>query len=160
MRGFCHHEWTEERTELFKNLCAEGLSHSQIAARLGITRNASCGKAHRLGLSRGKGHAANGRIGGIALRLARKPKRSHGKSFQFGLARTTSPRPARDEAAGVSVLHPFLADAPPSLNIKLENLEPHHCRYIAGDDRLFCGNEQREGSSYCGFHAALCGGWR
>ena len=44
--------WTDERVELLKNLWAEGLSASQIAAELGgITRNAVIGKVHRLGLS-------------------------------------------------------------------------------------------------------------
>ena len=44
--------WNDERVELLKKLWAEGLSASQIAARLGgVTRNAVIGKVHRLGLS-------------------------------------------------------------------------------------------------------------
>ena len=44
--------WTAERVELLKKLWAEGLSASQIAARLGeVTRNAVIGKVHRLGLA-------------------------------------------------------------------------------------------------------------
>lgn len=43
--------WTDDRIETLKSLWAEGLSASQIAARLGgVTRNAVIGKAHRLGL--------------------------------------------------------------------------------------------------------------
>jgi GcrA cell cycle regulator len=46
--------WTDERIATLKKLWAEGLSASQIAARLGdITRNAVIGKVHRLGLSQG-----------------------------------------------------------------------------------------------------------
>ena len=42
--------WTEERVELLKKLWAEGLSASQIAARLGgVTRNAVIGKVHGWG---------------------------------------------------------------------------------------------------------------
>ena len=45
-------DWTEERTELLKGLWLQGLTASQIAARMGgITRNAVIGKAHRMGLS-------------------------------------------------------------------------------------------------------------
>jgi GcrA cell cycle regulator len=45
-------EWTEERTELLRGLWLQGLTASQIAARMGaITRNAVIGKAHRMGLS-------------------------------------------------------------------------------------------------------------
>src|ERR1044071_2868011 len=44
--------WTDERVELLKKLWADGLSASQIAARMGgVTRNAVIGKVHRLGLS-------------------------------------------------------------------------------------------------------------
>ena len=42
--------WTEERLETLKNLWNEGLSISQIGEKLGVTRNAVAGKAHRLGL--------------------------------------------------------------------------------------------------------------
>ena len=42
--------WTEERLEILKALWEEGLSISQIGERLGVTRNAVAGKAHRLNL--------------------------------------------------------------------------------------------------------------
>src|SRR3569833_3432360 len=54
-RGLGGHEpmsWTDERVELLKKLWSDGLSASQIAAKLGgITRNAVIGKVLRLGLS-------------------------------------------------------------------------------------------------------------
>ncbi|MDD3445196.1 MAG: GcrA family cell cycle regulator, partial [Zavarzinia sp.] len=44
--------WTDERIATLRDLWEQGLSASQIAARLGnITRNAVIGKVHRLGLS-------------------------------------------------------------------------------------------------------------
>lgn len=42
--------WTEERLETLKILWNEGLSISQIGQKLGVTRNAVAGKAHRIGL--------------------------------------------------------------------------------------------------------------
>ena len=44
--------WTSERIEILKKLFDAGLSCSQIAGEIGITRNAVIGNMHRLGLSR------------------------------------------------------------------------------------------------------------
>ena len=43
--------WTDSLQARLRKLWAEGLTASQIAAELSITRNAVIGKAHRLGLS-------------------------------------------------------------------------------------------------------------
>ncbi|MBM3560110.1 MAG: GcrA cell cycle regulator, partial [Alphaproteobacteria bacterium] len=43
--------WNDERVDVLRDLWSQGLSASQIAARLsGVSRNAVIGKAHRLGL--------------------------------------------------------------------------------------------------------------
>src|SRR5438093_9119757 len=46
--------WTSERIELLKRCFHAGLSCSQIAREIGVTRNAVIGKMNRLGLSRPK----------------------------------------------------------------------------------------------------------
>jgi GcrA cell cycle regulator len=43
--------WTEERVAELGKLWAEGLSTAEIGRRLGLTKNAVVGKAHRLALS-------------------------------------------------------------------------------------------------------------
>ena len=148
--------WSDERVEKFKQLYAEGLSHSVIAERLGgITRNGSIGKANRLGLPTRK-HLANG---SHSAGRPRRPRHNHGKSFQFGFAR--KPKAPRQRAMAERASVSSSADAPLSLNITLENLEPHHCRFPYGNRApfQFCGHEPREGSSYCEHHALICGGW-
>ena len=45
--------WTTERVELLKRHFDEGLSCRQIAATIGVSRNAVIGKLTRLGLTRG-----------------------------------------------------------------------------------------------------------
>ena len=40
-------------------------------------------------------------------------------------------------------------------NISLLESSDNDCRFIAGDDLLYCGHPRREGSSYCGPHDAL-----
>ncbi|GAA0568861.1 GcrA family cell cycle regulator [Caenispirillum bisanense] len=42
--------WNDERIELLKSLWAEGLTTGEIGKRLGVSKNAVVGKAHRLGL--------------------------------------------------------------------------------------------------------------
>jgi GcrA cell cycle regulator len=43
--------WTEERVAELGRLWAEGLSTAEIGRRLGLTKNAVVGKAHRLALA-------------------------------------------------------------------------------------------------------------
>lgn len=43
--------WTEERISALSSLWAEGHSTAEIGRRLGITKNAVVGKAHRLSLT-------------------------------------------------------------------------------------------------------------
>src|SRR5579863_2122375 len=49
-----HSPWTPERIAQLRDGVASGLSCSQIAAEIGVTRNAVIGKIHRLGLSPGR----------------------------------------------------------------------------------------------------------
>ena len=42
--------WTDERIDELKQLWGEGLSAQEIGRKLGVTKNAVIGKAHRLGL--------------------------------------------------------------------------------------------------------------
>lgn len=42
--------WTDERIDELKVLWAEGLTTGEIGKRLGVSKNAVVGKAHRLGL--------------------------------------------------------------------------------------------------------------
>ena len=46
--------WTAERVALLRSYASAGLSCAQIAAEIGVTRNAVIGKLNRLGLSRGR----------------------------------------------------------------------------------------------------------
>ena len=49
--------WTTERVELLKNHFEAGLSCREIAANIGVSRNAVIGKLSRLGLTRGEFNA-------------------------------------------------------------------------------------------------------
>ena len=43
--------WTQDRVEQLGQLWAQGLSTAEIGRRLGLTKNAVVGKAHRLSLN-------------------------------------------------------------------------------------------------------------
>jgi GcrA cell cycle regulator len=143
--------WTSERVEQLKGCVGAGLTCSQIAAEIGVTRNAVIGKMNRLGLSRAKDM------------IARKPepKRAGWRS--------------RSVAGNVTRLlsqHRILMALPPEpqgwaeatsihngRGCSLLELSPGSCRWPINEpgtaDFCFCGNQQVEGLPYCVGHARI-----
>ena len=153
--------WTDERVEELRKLWAEGLSASQIAARLGgVSRNAVIGKVHRLKLS------SRGRATAAPTKSAKPSKPSGAKPAP----RTVQPiRPA--QPAGASGFSGALVQAqrimPPAEQISaptprrlaLTELSDRTCKWPLGDplaeDFAFCGNDCAETGPYCKFHARM-----
>ena len=140
--------WTDDRVAILSKLWAEGLSASQIAAKLGgVTRNAVIGKVHRLGLS--------GRA---------KPKRKTAKQAP----RMTRPVRKRVPAKRRAAPRPAPAPAPAPLQAKplpngefatILTITEHLCKWPLGDpatsDFRFCGRSTDKGEPYCKSHAQL-----
>lgn len=130
--------WTDERTEHLKEMHATGLSASHMAARLGgISRNAVCGKVHRLGLP---GRPRSGRLTGTPrMPRARRPY----------VRKTTAAEP---------ITAPMVAPAPPKCDpIEFMALNNVTCRFPIGEviPYLFCGSPEADltgGVSYCPWH--------
>ena len=126
-------DWTEERTAALTRLWDEGLSASQIAARLGgITRNGVIGKVHRMGLPR---------------RAPSTPRR----------ARPSAMQPVQKKPAPKPVSKVDLKPAP-SLGLTILEIGFRQCRYATHEDageHRFCGHKTAEGSSYCPAHKAV-----
>ena len=147
--------WNDDKIALLRKLYHDGLSCSQIAARIGgVTRNSVIGKVHRMGLAL-RGHKNN--------RVTKKQRNDspgknawalekavfgdrRGLSFLRGSAKssTTEPLPPRHETdiARVSFIE----------------LEDRHCRWIASDpagphEKQFCGIDRAQGTPYCEHHA-------
>jgi GcrA cell cycle regulator len=143
--------WTPERVEQLQGFVVAGLSCSQIAAQIGVTRNAVIGKIHRLGLS---------------------PVRPPG-----AMARSCPPR-ARDPRAASprrrlrllwsdgGAVTPEVEGAPAAVEsaepCSLLDLAQGKCRWPVSDtvgggtaDFVFCGNAVIEGLSYCAGHARM-----
>jgi GcrA cell cycle regulator len=139
--------WTTERLELLKIRFDAGLSCRQIAADIGVSRNAVIGKLSRLNLTREKSADE------------RRPRR---KSLAKGARLKTTPR------LQYQMLHVAFAEPPPPaddepINDKhrcsLLELSEERCRWPistpGAEDFCFCGNAPVEGLPYCPGHTRL-----
>jgi GcrA cell cycle regulator len=161
--------WTDERVEMLKKMWAEGLSASQIAAKIsgGVTRNAVIGKVHRLGLA-----------GRQTTPRAPSTRTTQRKDRAPGMAPTRMPSQPSMPTAGANALKfatqphhtpkvaplpepkPLrLVDLPRDGRITIFHLSDKTCKWPIGDpmhdDFCFCGHGPREGSPYCEYHARI-----
>jgi len=146
--------WPDARVEALKRAWREGLSASQIAARLGagLTRSAVIGKLHRLGVS--------GRRKPSAPRVAIAPPPPAGK-----VARPT-PEPLKlrwpEAILETASLTPSRGAPPTGPGPKyLRDMSPRECRFGLGDPgpgngafQLFCA-APTTGHAYCAHHRAI-----
>lgn len=160
--------WTEERVDLLKKLWGEGLSASQIAARLGqgVTRNAVIGKVHRLNLS-GRTPQAHTAAAPRTPRKSREPSAPGRPNMAPSMptAGATALKPmvrveAQPRHQALPEPKPLrLQDVSKSGNITILHLSDKTCRWPIGDPGTegfcFCGHGPREGSPYCEYHARL-----
>lgn len=142
--------WTDERVAILTKLWSDGLSCSQIAARLGdVTRNAVIGKITRLGLP---GRKALFRTTAQAPRKRRSRERNNlniwGKPRPYNQLR---PEPY------VPLPQPVI---PPHERKPLVALTETCCRWPIGDpkddpDFGFCPAKAVPGLPYCEAHASI-----
>jgi GcrA cell cycle regulator len=160
--------WDTKRIEQMERAFAAGLSCSQIARELGVTRNAVLGKLHRMRLTRPQDVAAAAVAQRRAARLAR-PKARQQSAPKTALAKAWLPKRARVSiaaqqemlAAAYRAMEPG-ADAVPIHNgtgCTLLELREAHCRWPIGATNAaasaFCGNERVAGLPYCIGHARI-----
>jgi GcrA cell cycle regulator len=139
--------WTTERVERLKSHFEAGLSCREIAADIGVSRNAVIGKLSRLNLTR-----ENGSEG----------RRTDAKRVDSARGLKASPRlQYRMLAAiygdtGSPDLHEPIDDAN---RCSLLELADNCCRWPistpGADDFCFCGNTSPEGQPYCPGHSRL-----
>ncbi len=150
--------WNSERIELLKRHFNAGLSCSQIAREIGVTRNAVIGKMNRLGLSRPKEV--------IAAQL------EHRRAARLERAKAPGSFRPRRARLSIFVQHELLAAAfgggePRAEEVPIADgcgctlleLSPEKCRWpistAGAADFRFCGNEPVKGLPYCLGHARI-----
>src|ERR1700731_5484542 len=136
--------WTAERIEQLRNFVVTGLTGSQIAAEIGVTRNAVIGKIHRLGLSPARPAGAPARSSPPRARSPRFAPQS--RLFRF-----------IDAQAPCIAVEPAPIDS--ARRCSLLEIAQDKCHWPIGDphaaDFAFCGNEAISGFSYCAGHARM-----
>jgi GcrA cell cycle regulator len=163
-------QWTEDRVAQFKDLYAQGLSHSQLGAYFHVSRNASIGKATRLGLP----HRAPPRRpepwadAGMSERTwhRHQAKASHrlleaqrGASKDKPTYRRNMNAPAHSFEAVIigreaTDLEPEAIANP----VTLMELQEHSCRWPHdrdGEPMMYCGVVNGSGLPYCFRHCRM-----
>jgi len=139
--------WTLERVEQLRSCVVTGLTCSQIAAQIGVSRNAVIGKIHRLGLSPGRPPGGAARSCPPRARHPRAPDQRQRLRLMWSAG-----APAAD--AGTA---PATVDS--TQPCSLLDLDRGKCRWPLGDpvagDFSFCGNAAADGFSYCAGHARM-----
>jgi GcrA cell cycle regulator len=134
--------WTQERVEQLQNYVKAGLTCSQIAGEIGVTRNAVIGKIHRLGLSPGRPAASPARESPPRVRRPRL--------FSRPTLRVVS-----GKAPAVAIETAVVS----TQRCSLLELAHGRCRWPINDpgnaDFAFCGNDSTDGFSYCPGHARM-----
>jgi GcrA cell cycle regulator len=144
--------WNPERVAQLRAFVGAGMTCSQIAAEIGVTRNAVIGKIHRLGLGPGRPAAAPGRACPPRLRRPRLPSQRRmlrliSADAPLDPDEQTSQCEAIDHAQSCSLL----------------DLEQGKCRWPVSErptggnsaDFIFCGKQVADGFSYCAGHARM-----
>jgi GcrA cell cycle regulator len=140
--------WTTERIEQLRDFVIAGLTCSQIAAEIGISRNAVIGKIHRLGIGPGRPAASPARS---CPPRVRRPRHSpQARLLHLFAAETPCLAADADQA---------LTPIDTTQRCSLMAVAQNECRWPIGDpcdaNFLFCGNDAVTGFSYCAGHARM-----
>jgi len=143
--------WNDERIAELKKLWDEGLSASVIGERLGISKNAVVGKAHRLKLPSRPSPIKRGGTASSKPKRARKaaqaPRRSAALARPDSVRHETPLRGARSEPSRrPPVSRSYRADS------------GQGCLWPIGDPGTpefhFCDAKREQGRPYCSEHVA------
>jgi GcrA cell cycle regulator len=138
--------WTAERVELLKSRFEAGLSCREIAAEIGVSRNAVIGKLSRLNLTRENNGVERYEVRKNAAK-GRREKTPPRLQYQMLAALYAEPQSVTDEP-----IHD-------EHHCSLLELSEARCRWPintpGAEDFCFCGNTPIKSLPYCAGHARL-----
>jgi GcrA cell cycle regulator len=150
-------EWTDETIARLRELWAEGHSTAEIGRRMGISKNAVVGKAHRLNLQSRPSPIR--RDAGEAAPRPHTPRRVTGPTLP-PLATTPPPVPQPRPAPPAVSVRPEPARPPVAVRpVPVRSLRSQTCCWPVGEPGTrsfrFCDAEATPGKPYCTEHAAV-----
>jgi len=146
-------EWSAERISDLARLWGEGITAGEIGRRLGVSKSAVVGKAHRLNLRPRQSP------------IKRAPARGERKDHPWSAAATAKPQPAVSASGGV-VPQPIRDPLKPGSAVRAATREDYAgrgesraaCAWPIGDPRgpefRFCGRRAVRRKPYCADHCA------
>ena len=144
-------DWTDEIIDRLKALWAEGVSTAEIGRRIGVSKNAVVGKAHRLLLAARPSPIRRG------VPIA-PPKRAAARRVVGPTLPALAPAPVERERVPPPAP---VASPPPSLRAvhRAPGGRLVACCWPIGEPGTrsfrFCGDESLPGKPYCPAHASL-----
>ena len=172
--------WDDDSIKLLKKLWDKGLSTTDIAKKMNVSKNAIVGKVHRLCLkARPSPIKKKDEIGepveNNSVEVAQEQpqetkveKTSAKKAETETKATKTKAKKAPKTEVKAEISKKYEAEAEPhkekgakksAKNVKLVELDSHTCRWPIGDPRdddfCFCGKKVHSGQTYCDEHAQI-----
>jgi GcrA cell cycle regulator len=156
-------EWAEETIGRLRTLWDEGLSTAEIGRRLGVSKNAVVGKAHRLDLPARPSPIRRDGSGTSAPRRS-APRRIAGPTLPpLSSAAPVSAATSPAVLAPMVVLAPKPVPVPPPARVPPQAPRPYGrivtCCWPLGEPGTrsfrFCDDASEPGKPYCSDHAKL-----
>ena len=160
-------DWTAEAIDRLRAFWAEGHSTAEIGRRMGISKNAVVGKAHRLNLPARPSPIRREAEGEAVARPAPQPRRQPGAVHAPSPSLAAAP-PVRDaaplrrlEASPPVAAAPVIAAPPPQAMVvrPFPRASARSCCWPLGEpgtpDFRFCTGNATPGKPYCAEHASV-----
>ena len=158
--------WTPELIKDLKRLWNKGLTTVEIGNRIGMSKNAVVGKAHRLGLE-GRPSPIKREKKKIYLEVETVAKKENPKAENVRETVTeelsesfeSSSFPPEEILKAEPIIEMPKSKKGKRKGVQLVDLKPTSCRWPEGDpkdpDFCFCGHECVNGKIYCEEHCAV-----